>query len=83
MSKHIVLLGDSIFDNRPYTGGKPDVVTHLRDELGTDLFSRSWAVTSPKFSPTPDRKINLSRIRRARRWRKLDHWAVKKVAASD
>ena len=27
---HIVLLGDSIFDNRAYTGGEPDVVTHLR-----------------------------------------------------
>ena len=27
---HIVLLGDSIFDNRSYTGVEPDVVTHLR-----------------------------------------------------
>jgi len=27
---HIVLLGDSIFDNRSYTGAEPDVVTHLR-----------------------------------------------------
>jgi hypothetical protein len=27
---HIVLLGDSIFDNAAYTGGEPDVVTHLR-----------------------------------------------------
>jgi hypothetical protein len=27
---HIVLLGDSIFDNRAYTGGAPDVVAHLR-----------------------------------------------------
>jgi len=27
---HIVLLGDSIFDNRSYTGAQPDVVTHLR-----------------------------------------------------
>lgn len=27
---HIVLLGDSIFDNRAYTGRDPDVVTHLR-----------------------------------------------------
>jgi len=26
---HIALLGDSIFDNRAYTGGKPDVVAHL------------------------------------------------------
>jgi hypothetical protein len=30
VSAHIVLLGDSIFDNRAYTGGEPDVVGHLR-----------------------------------------------------
>jgi hypothetical protein len=28
--KHIVLLGDSIFDNAPYVNGGPDVITHLR-----------------------------------------------------
>jgi GDSL-like Lipase/Acylhydrolase family len=28
--KHIVLLGDSVFDNAAYTGGEPDVVSHLR-----------------------------------------------------
>jgi hypothetical protein len=28
--QHIVLLGDSIFDNAPYTDGAPDVVSHLR-----------------------------------------------------
>jgi hypothetical protein len=27
---HVVLLGDSIFDNSSYTGGERDVVTHLR-----------------------------------------------------
>jgi lysophospholipase L1-like esterase len=30
---HIVLLGDSIFDNGAYVGGDPDVVTHLRSRL--------------------------------------------------
>jgi lysophospholipase L1-like esterase len=30
---HIVLLGDSIFDNAAYTGGAPDVVEHLRRRL--------------------------------------------------
>ena len=30
---HIVLLGDSIFDNRAYTGREPDVITHLQDVL--------------------------------------------------
>jgi hypothetical protein len=30
---HVVLLGDSIFDNAAYVRGGPDVVTHLRGEL--------------------------------------------------
>jgi lysophospholipase L1-like esterase len=30
---HVVLLGDSIFDNRAYVGGGPDVVTQLRARL--------------------------------------------------
>jgi lysophospholipase L1-like esterase len=29
-ARHVVLLGDSIFDNGAYTGGKPDVIAHLR-----------------------------------------------------
>jgi len=33
MASHIALLGDSIFDNHSYTGGDPDVVSHLRDLL--------------------------------------------------
>ena len=32
---HVVLLGDSIFDNAAYTRGEPDVVTHLRRLLPT------------------------------------------------
>jgi hypothetical protein len=30
---HIVLLGDSVFDNAPYVGGGPDVVRQLRSAL--------------------------------------------------
>jgi hypothetical protein len=37
---HIVLLGDSIFDNSAYTNGAPDVVTHLRR-----LLPQSWEAT--------------------------------------
>ena len=37
---HIVLLGDSIFDNAAYTRGAPDVVTYLRQ-----LLPRSWQAT--------------------------------------
>jgi len=33
MSNHVVLLGDSIFDNRAYTGGEPSVIEHLRAAL--------------------------------------------------
>ena len=37
---HVVLLGDSIFDNAAYTGGEPDVAAHLRDLTG-----ERWDVT--------------------------------------
>ena len=37
---HIVLLGDSIFDNGAYTRGEPDVVTHLHSGLPP-----SWSTT--------------------------------------
>lgn len=32
-AKHIVLLGDSIFDNAAYVGGGPDVLAHLRRQV--------------------------------------------------
>jgi len=31
--KHVVLLGDSVFDNASHVGGEPDVVTQLRRRL--------------------------------------------------
>ena len=37
---HLVLLGDSIFDNAAYTRGEPDVTTHLRR-----LLPSPWKVT--------------------------------------
>ncbi|HZD33037.1 MAG TPA: SGNH/GDSL hydrolase family protein, partial [Candidatus Angelobacter sp.] len=37
---HIVLLGDSIFDNGSYTKGRPDVVTQVRQ-----LFPEGWRAT--------------------------------------
>jgi hypothetical protein len=37
---HVVLLGDSIFDNGAYVGGQPDVVAQLRDAL-----PGGWAAT--------------------------------------
>ena len=35
-ARHIVLAGDSIFDNAAYTGAEPDVVTHLNALLPPD-----------------------------------------------
>ena len=37
---HVVLLGDSIFDNAAYTGGAPDVVTHVKS-----LLPAGWRAT--------------------------------------
>ena len=37
---HVVLLGDSIFDNRAYVAPEPDVIHQLRGRLGPD-----WAAT--------------------------------------
>jgi hypothetical protein len=46
---HLVLLGDSIFDNGAYVGGAPDVVRQLRSKLPTDwdstLLARDGSVT--------------------------------------
>ncbi len=48
--KHVVLLGDSIFDNAAYVAGGPDVVRQLREALGPDqaatLAATDGAVTT-------------------------------------
>lgn len=41
---HIVLLGDSIFDNRVYTNGGPDVVTQVQELLPHDSHATLLAV---------------------------------------
>jgi hypothetical protein len=47
--RHVVLLGDSVFDNAAYTSGAPDVVTHLRallpDQWEATLLARDGATT--------------------------------------
>jgi hypothetical protein len=40
LRNHVVLLGDSIFDNAAYTSGAPDVITHLRR-----LLRAGWQAT--------------------------------------
>jgi lysophospholipase L1-like esterase len=37
---HIVLLGDSVFDNKAYVGGEPDVAAHLRE-----MIPQNWQAT--------------------------------------
>jgi hypothetical protein len=44
---HIVLLGDSIFDNKSYVGASGiDVVTHLRETLPNDWQATLKALTA-------------------------------------
>jgi len=40
MKRHIALVGDSIFDNKSYTGKEPDVTKHL-----SSLVKDNWEVT--------------------------------------
>lgn len=44
MDQHVVLLGDSIFDNASYTGGEPDVVSHLQSILPSEWRASLLAV---------------------------------------
>lgn len=58
MSSHIALLGDSVFDNKAYTKGAPDVAGHLRALLP------AWAVTlcAVDGSTTEDFGRQLDRV---------------------
>lgn len=54
MAQHLVLLGDSIFDNRAYTAGKPDVVSHLRTVLPAGWRATLCAVDGSITTDLPD-----------------------------
>lgn len=56
---HIVLLGDSILDNAAYTGGAPDVATHLRG-----LLPAGWQATlcAVDGATTGDLERQLGRV---------------------
>lgn len=47
--EHIVLLGDSIFDNKVYVDEAPDVVGHLRNILPRDWKATLCAVARKPF----------------------------------
>jgi hypothetical protein len=57
---HLLLLGDSIFDNRAYTRGEPDVVSHLRA-----LLPAGWRATLAAVdgSSTADVERRLRAVR--------------------
>ncbi len=59
MAFHVALLGDSIFDNRSYTRGEPDVVSHLRSLLPADWRASLFAVDG---SVTRDLAGQLRRV---------------------
>jgi hypothetical protein len=48
--EHVVLLGDSIFDNKVYVGEAPDVVSHLRNILPRDWKATLCAVDGSTIS---------------------------------
>ena len=50
---HIVLLGDSVFDNAAYTGSEPDVITHLRSVMPAEWQATLCAVDGATTSDLP------------------------------
>jgi GDSL-like Lipase/Acylhydrolase family len=56
---HVVLLGDSIFDNAAYVGGGPDVVSQLRGHLPQDWRASLAAVDG---AVTADVRRQLGRL---------------------
>jgi GDSL-like Lipase/Acylhydrolase family len=56
---HVVLLGDSIFDNGAYTNGAPDVITQLRSILPTNWRATLLAVDGHR---TEDVRNQVARL---------------------
>lgn len=56
---HVVLLGDSIFDNAAYVGGGPDVIRHLRDRLPPDWRASLAAIDGSTISDIADQLAQL------------------------
>jgi hypothetical protein len=59
--KHVVLLGDSIFDNAAYVAGGPDVIHQLRQRFGPGWQATLLAIDG---SVTADVKQQLARLPR-------------------
>ena len=56
---HLVLLGDSIFDNAHYTSGGPDVVSQVRDLLPPGWRASLLAVDGSTTADVPDQVERL------------------------
>ena len=56
---HLVLLGDSIFDNAPYTCGGPDVISQVRDLLPPGWRASLLAVDGATILNIPDQIHHL------------------------
>jgi hypothetical protein len=50
---HVVLLGDSVFDNKAYVGGDPDVINQLRGDLPPGWKATLLAVDGDVISGVP------------------------------
>lgn len=63
---HVVLLGDSIFDNHAYVNGGPAVIDHLRRALPNDwqatLLARDGAMTSGVVNQLSQVPIDASQL---------------------
>lgn len=66
MSHHVALLGDSIFDNRRYTEGQPDVITHLRSVLPSgskaSLLAVDGSITDDLQAQVDDLRPEVTRV---------------------
>ena len=58
---HVVLLGDSIFDNAAYVGGGPDVITQLRAALPRDWEATLLAVDGAVIGDIPRQLARMPR----------------------
>jgi hypothetical protein len=59
--KHVVLLGDSVFDNAAYVAGGPDVATQLRERLYSPWRATLGAVDGSVMSSLPEQLARLPR----------------------
>ena len=61
MGNHIVLLGDSIFDNKSYVGSGPAVIDQLRQELPSGWQATLLAVDGSVTADVPRQLRRLPR----------------------